>query len=124
MNECRHFRVVGIFRWHMIVHQQMLRSGDHVVVLCEVLMMDNVLAGLLKNPKNGQSTIRDHMRGRTESGCVHLVDNAFWHINAGRLKPRDLENILSDDDLRLLASRLSTLATGSRPAPQPQAQKS
>ena len=107
-----------------IVHQQMLRSGDHVVVLCEVLMMDNVLAGLLKNPKNGQSAIRDHMRSRTESGCVHLVDNAFWHINAGRLKPRDLENILNDDDLRLLASRLSTLATGSRPVPKPQAPKS
>lgn len=101
-----------------IVHQQMLRSGNHVVVLCEVLMMDNVLSGLLKNPNNSQSSIRDHMRSRTDSGCVHLVDNVFWHINSGRLKPRDLENILSDDDLRLLASRLSTLAPVSKNNPQ------
>lgn len=93
-----------------IVHQQMLRSGDHVVVLCEVLMMDNVLAGLLKNPKNGHSAIRDHMRSRTESGCVHLADNAYWHISEGRLKPRDVENILNEDDLRLLAGRLSSFA--------------
>lgn len=99
-----------------IVHQQMLRSGNHVVVLCEVLMMDNVLSGLLKNPQNTQSSIRDHMRGKLDSGCVHLVDNAFWHIASGRLTPRDLENVLCLDDQKLLAGRLSAMISGKKNA--------
>lgn len=98
-----------------IVHQQMIRSGNHIVVLCEVLMMDNVIGGLLKNPQTSPSSIRDHMRSRTENGCVHIVDNAFWHITANRLNPRDVENILSTDDLHLLATRLSTLAISKKP---------
>jgi twitching motility protein PilT len=92
-----------------IVHQQMLNSNGHIVVLSEVLMMDNVLGSMLKNPKNNQSSIRDYMRGKADAGCVHLVDNAFWHITAGRLKPADVQNFLAEDDLRLLANRLATL---------------
>lgn len=90
-----------------IVHQQMLNSNERVVVLCEVLMMDNVLSGMLKNSTSGNSTIRDYMRGKGDIGCVHLVDNVFWHINAGRLDPSDVQHILSEDDLHLLATRLS-----------------
>ena len=103
-----------------IVHQQMLNSNNKIVVLCEVLMMDGVLAGMIKNPKNSQSTIRDYMRANTGKGCVHLVDNAFWHINANRLNPKDVENVMSDEDLHLLAQRLSTMKLSSRqPKEQP-----
>lgn len=91
-----------------IVHQTMLNSGDGIVVLCEVLMMDNVLSGMLKNPaQSGASQIRDYMRGKTETGCVHLVDNIFWHITSGRLKIADIKNYLSEPDQQLLANRLS-----------------
>ena len=89
-----------------VVHQTMLNSGDNIVVLCEVLMMDNVLSGMLKSHDNKSSTIRDYMRSKGDIGCVHLVDNAFWHINAGRLQVSDVRNYLSEEDLRLLASRL------------------
>ena len=89
-----------------VVHQTMLNSGDNIVVLCEVLMMDNVLSGMLKNQDNKSSTLRDYMRSKGEIGCVHLVDNAFWHINAGRLQLSDVKHYLSEEDQRLLANRL------------------
>lgn len=94
-----------------IVHQTMLNSGEGIVVLCEVLMMDSVLSGMLKNPaQSGASQIRDYMRGKAESGCVHLVDNIFWHITSGRLKIADVKNYLSEPDQQLLANRLSKFA--------------
>ena len=89
-----------------VVHQTMLNSGDNIVVLCEVLMMDNVLSGMLKNQDNKSSTLRDYMRSKGDIGCVHLVDNAFWHINAGRLQLSDVKHYLSEEDQRLLANRL------------------
>lgn len=89
-----------------VVHQTMLNSGDNIVVLCEVLMMDNVLSGMLKSQDNKASTIRDYMRSKGDIGCVHLVDNAFWHINAGRLQLSDIKHYLSEEDQRLLANRL------------------
>ena len=89
-----------------VVHQTMLNSGDNIVVLCEVLMMDNVLGGMLKNPDNKTSTLRDYMRSKSDIGCVHLVDNAFWHINSGRLQLADVKHYLSEEDQRLLANRL------------------
>lgn len=93
-----------------IVHQQMINSDGNVVVLCEVLIMDNVLAGMLKNPNGYQpSGVRDHMRSMTDNGCVHIVDNVFWHIRKGRISPASVQNILSQDDLKLLANRLSTI---------------
>ena len=97
-----------------IVHQTMLNSGDQIVVLCEVLMMDNVLSGMLKSRDNKASTIRDYMRSKGEIGCVHLVDNVFWHINSGRLKLNDVKSHLSAEDQQLLANRLvkSTAFTG------------
>ena len=97
-----------------IVHQTMLNSGDQIVVLCEVLMMDNVLSGMLKSSDNKASTIRDYMRSKGEIGCVHLVDNVFWHINSGRLKLNDVKSHLSAEDQQLLANRLvkSTAFTG------------
>ena len=72
-------------------------------------------------PKNNQSSIRDYMRAKGEAGCVHLVDNAYWHITGGRLKPADVQNFLSEDDLRLLATRLAglkALANNSNPKPK------
>ena len=89
-----------------VVHQTMLSSGDNIVVLCEVLMMDNVLSGMLKNPDNKTSTLRDYMRSKGDIGCVHLVDNAFWHINSGRLQLADVKHYLCEEDQRLLANRL------------------
>ena len=91
-----------------VVHQTMLNSNDKIVVLCEVLMVDNVLSGMLKNQStNGPSTIRDYMRGRSDIGCVHLVDNVYWHITSGSLRLPDVKNYLSEDDRHLLANRLA-----------------
>lgn len=90
-----------------VVHQTMINSNDKIVVLCEVLMMDNVLSGMLKNQDNKASTLRDYMRSKGDIGCVHLVDNAFWHINAGRLQLKDVQHYLSEEDQRLLANRLA-----------------
>ncbi len=91
-----------------VVHQTMLNSQDKIVVLCEVLMVDNVISGMLKNTgTNGNSTIRDYMRGKNDIGCVHLVDNVFWHISSGRLRLPDVKNYLSEDDRHLLANRLA-----------------
>jgi hypothetical protein len=57
------------------------------------------------------------MRSKGEIGCVHLVDNAFWHINAGRLQLKDIQNYLSEEDQKLLANRLakSALFTTGKP---------
>ena len=97
-----------------IVHQQMLSSNNNIVVLCEVLMVDPVISGMLKSASNNNSTIRDYMRNRTSEGCVHLVDNAFWHITAGRLLPQDVSSFMGEDDLKLLASRLVSVRSTSK----------
>lgn len=102
-----------------IVHQQMMSSNNNIVVLCEVLMVDPVISGMLKSVNNNNSTIRDYLRNRSSEGCVHLVDNAFWHITANRLLPQDVTSFMSEDDLKLLASRLISVRSTSKQAASP-----
>ena len=90
-----------------VVHQQLVTSRGKVVALCEVLMVDAVIGGVIKQPNKSQlNTLRDYMRGKKETGCVHVVDNALWHIQSGRLIPEDIKFNLTDEDFRMLMARL------------------
>lgn len=90
-----------------IVHQQLIKSSGNVVALCEVVMVDTVIANVIKQPNKSQaSTLKDYIRNKKDLGCVHIVDNALWHIKAGRLKPDDIKFNLSEEDFRFLMARL------------------
>lgn len=90
-----------------IVHQQLITSKGKVVALCEILMVDSVIGGVITSPNKSQiNSIKDYMRNRKDIGCVHIVENAMWHIKSGRLSIEDLKYILSEEDFRMLTSRL------------------
>ena len=96
-----------------IVHQQMVRSNGQIAVLCEVLMFDAVLRNQIKNAGTNPASIRDGMRSRTKEGCVHIADNAFWHIQQGRMTFEDVKQRLSSSDLMLLQAQLNATSTSS-----------
>ena len=91
-----------------IVHQTLVSAKDGgVAVICEVLMMNDVLAGMLKTNTGGANRIRDYMRSRSEEGSVHVVDNIIWHIKEGRIKLTDVQNIVSAEDYNIIRSKLN-----------------
>ena len=90
-----------------VVHQQLVKSKGKVVALCEVMMVDPVIANVIKTPNKQQSnSLKEYIRNKSDIGCVHVVDNALWHIRAGRLTVDDIQYNLTEEDLRLLKARL------------------
>lgn len=92
-----------------IVHQQMVHANNQISVLVEMIQFDDVLANMVKTPGGSTANIRDTMRSKADIGCVHLVDNVFWHIQCGRLKAEDVTDRLSEADIKLLQNKLATL---------------
>lgn len=89
-----------------ILHQQMLSVGGTVSVVCELLMNDSVISGMLKNRGSQSSAIKDYMRSKRETGNVHIIDNVTWHIRNNRFKVNDAKHLMTADDYRAVTSRL------------------
>ena len=92
-----------------VMHQQLIKSKStgKIVALCEVMIVDNVLASNIKQPnKNQASALKDYIRNNSKNGCVHIVDNCLWHIKKGRIRVEDIKHYLSEEDLRLLQARM------------------
>jgi len=89
-----------------VMHQTLVRNKTGVVPLIELLAVDDVTAAMILG-KQKSNTIRDHMRGKSSEGNVHIADNAVWHIHNSRLEVENLKNILNPDDFTMVKSIIS-----------------
>ncbi|MBS7306102.1 MAG: Flp pilus assembly complex ATPase component TadA [Lachnospiraceae bacterium] len=90
-----------------VMHQTLVRNKSGVVPLIELLSVDDVTSAMILG-KQKSNTIRDHMRGKSSDGNVHIADNAVWHIQNSRLEIKSLKNILNLDDYAMVKSIVST----------------
>ena len=85
-----------------VLHQTLIRSKDgKVVPVIEQLVVDDVTAAMILGRQKSNS-IRDHLRGKSALGNVHIADNVAWHIKNGRLDAECVKNIMSPDDYSLV----------------------
>ena len=84
-----------------VLHQTLVRGAKGVVPLVELLAVDDVTASMIMG-KQKSNSIRDRLRGNSAFGCVHIVDNAAWHIKNGRLTIEDVKPYLSTDDYNIV----------------------
>ena len=95
-----------------VLNQKLVKSKDGGrVPLCEIMMIDDTISGMIK-AKRPTNTFRDSLRSSRALGSVHIVDNAIWHIQEGKLGIDDVIPMMSDDDVALLRSIIGT--NGSR----------
>lgn len=93
-----------------ILHQTLVRSQDGCVTpLIELLAVDDVVSAMILG-KQKSNTIRDHLRGKSLLGNVHIADNAAWHIKEGRLDIEDVKPYLAPDEFSMVKSLVNTQA--------------
>lgn len=90
-----------------VMYQTLVRNQNGVIPLIELLSVDDVTSAMILG-KQKSNTIRDHMRGKSSEGNVHIADNAVWHIQNARLELKGLKNILNPDDYTMVKSIIST----------------
>lgn len=91
-----------------VLYQTLIRSKEgKIVPVIEQLVVDDVTAAMILG-KQKSNSIRDHLRGKSALGNVHIVDNAVWHIKNGRLDVESVKNIMSSDDYSLVKSLIQS----------------
>lgn len=87
-----------------VVHQTLVKGTDgKLVPLIEQLVVDEVISAMILG-KQKSNTIRDHLRGKSMLGNVHIADNAAWHIKNGRLTTDSVKRYMSPDDYNIVKS--------------------
>lgn len=91
-----------------VLNQKLVKSLDGGrVPLVEIMMIDDTISGMIK-AKRPTNSFRDNIRSARALGSVHIVDNAVWHIQEGRVTLETVRPFLSDDDLSLVQSILGS----------------
>jgi len=98
-------QIAGVLKG--VMHQTLVRNRTGVVPLIELLSVDDVTAAMILG-KQKSNTIRDHMRGKSLAGNVHIADNVVWHIQNSRLELENIKNILTPDDFNMVKSIVSS----------------
>lgn len=99
------FQIANVLRG--AIHQTLVRNEKgRQIPLVEVLVTDDTIRGMIR-AKQAPNAIKDYMRGKKEVGCVHIADNAVWHIQNNRLTVNDVKNALSVEDFNLVNAILS-----------------
>lgn len=87
-----------------VVHQTLVKGTDgKLVPLIEQLVVDDVISAMILG-KQKSNTIRDHLRGKSMLGNVHIADNAAWHIQNGRMTVENVKRYMSPDDYNIVKS--------------------
>ncbi len=95
-----------------IIHQTLISSVKcGIVPLVELLRVDGVVESMIL-AKQKANAIRDHLRGKSAMGNVHVADNAAWHIREGRLTLEDVKPYLNDEDNRIVKSLVTLSPSG------------
>ncbi len=91
-----------------VLHQTLVRGTEgKVVPLIEQIVIDDVTAAMILG-KQKSNSIRDHLRGKSALGNVHIADNAAWHIQNGRLTLDSVKRYMSQDDFSIVRSLVET----------------
>ena len=90
-----------------VIYQKLVKSSyDKIVPMVEIMMVDDVLASMIKKNSNSNN-LKDYIRSKKESGSVHIVDNVVWHVLNRRLAVKDVKNYLSVDDFNMAQTILA-----------------
>ena len=91
-----------------VLHQTLVRgTNGKVVPLIEQLVVDDVTSAMILG-KQKSNSIRDHLRGKSALGNIHIADNAAWHIQNGRLDLESVKRYLTPDDYSIVKSITET----------------
>ena len=86
-----------------VVHQTLVPNiQGGVLPLVEVMYVNDALSGMIRQAQR-PNAFRDYIRGHKEVG-VHIVDNAAWHINEGRLDLESVKPFVSPEDYMVVSS--------------------
>ncbi len=97
-----------------VMHQTLIKSHTcGVVPLIELMAVDDVTSAMILS-KQKSNTIRDHLRGKSVLGNVHIVDNIAWHIKNGRITLDSVKNILNPDDFAMVRTIISSMQNHKR----------
>lgn len=90
-----------------ILNQTLISSEgtEQTIPLCELLMNDSVTSSMIRQTKGGNN-LKDYIRS-SKNGSLHIIDNAAWHIENGRLTMNDCESVMDKPDLEVLKTILS-----------------
>lgn len=80
--------------------------------LIELMAVDDVISSMIKQ-RQKPNALRDYIRTKKDTGCIHLVDNIVFHAKNGDLDIQTIKPILSAEDFRLIESIMSA-RTGKR----------
>ena len=85
-----------------VLYQTLIKSNDGgVIPLVEQLVVDDVTSAMILG-KQKPNTIRDHLRGKSALGNVHIADNTAWHIKNNRIGIKSVKGILTPDDYNIV----------------------
>lgn len=91
-----------------VLHQRLVpdtKKGR--LPLVELMMVDDVISSMIKQ-KQKSNALRDYIRSKKDTGCIHLVDNIVAHIKNGDLDYTTVKFMLSVEDYKLLESIMTS----------------
>lgn len=91
-----------------VLHQRLVpdtKKGR--LPLVELMMVDDVISSMIKQ-KQKPNALRDYIRSKKDTGCIHLVDNIVAHIKNGNLDYTTVKFMLSVEDYKLLESIMTS----------------
>ena len=74
--------------------------------LIELMAVDDVISSMIKQ-KQKPNALRDYIRTKKDTGCIHLVDNIVFHSRNGDLDYTTVKPLLTAEDYRLIESILT-----------------
>lgn len=91
-----------------VVHQKLVPDTKNGrLPLIELMMVDDVISAMIKQ-KQKPNALRDYIRCKKDTGCIHLVDNIVFHAKNGDLDYTTVKTLLSVEDYKLLESIMAS----------------
>lgn len=92
-----------------VVYQYLVKRQNGVgrVPLCEVLTVDNIIKGALR--ENNKSAIIDRMRTSEATGCIEFVDRCAELVHDGSVNKSDIYKIIDDNNIDYFDKKLKAL---------------
>lgn len=91
-----------------VIHQKLVpdtKKGR--LPLIELMMVDDVISAMIKQ-KQKPNALRDYIRCKKDTGCIHLVDNIVFNVKNGDLDYTTVKPLLSVEDYKLVESIMTS----------------
>lgn len=91
-----------------VIHQRLVPDTKNGrLPLVELMIIDDVISSMIKQ-KQKPNALRDYIRSKKDTGCIHLVDNIVFHAKNGDLDYTTVKSLLPVDDYNLLESIMAS----------------